>query len=234
MGLAEGQGQGRGHGRGPGGGLGGVVLPSSTVLDIFLQLVSGLAALHSAGVAHQDVKPHNILIHRLPAQPSQGQQPLAPHGSGLITAPTGQPPATGMAAPRQRLYRAVLMDFGSAGPRLMRVHSRRQALQLQEEAEAKCTATFRAPELFDVAYPATLDRAAQDVWAAGCTLYALMYGQSPFQLAINQPGSSLALAVLGGHVAWPHDPLWSYPPALHQLVMECLAQVSPSRKVLAN
>lgn len=48
------------------------------------------------------------------------------------------------------------------------------------------TATFRSPEWFDVPSPCQLDAAAADVWAAGCTLYALMYGQSPFQLAINQ------------------------------------------------
>lgn len=48
------------------------------------------------------------------------------------------------------------------------------------------TATFRAPEWFDVPSPAQLDAAAADIWAAGCTLYAIMYGQSPFQLALNQ------------------------------------------------
>jgi serine/threonine kinase 16 len=52
--------------------------------------------------------------------------------------------------------------------------------------QAHMTATFRPPEWFDVPSPAQLDAGAADVWAAGCTLYALMYGQSPFQLAINQ------------------------------------------------
>jgi serine/threonine protein kinase len=34
-----------------------------------------------------------------------------------------------------------------------------------------------------------------DVWALGCTLYAMMCGASPFQHALDQ-GASLALAVL--------------------------------------
>ncbi len=53
--------------------------------------------------------------------------------------------------------------------------------------QANCTATFRAPEFWDVpSTPCELDQAAADVWSAGCTLFALMYGQSPFQLALNQ------------------------------------------------
>lgn len=34
-----------------------------------------------------------------------------------------------------------------------------------------------------------------DTWALGCTLFAIMYGASPFQAALDQ-GASLALAVI--------------------------------------
>ncbi len=115
-------------------------------------------------------------------------------------------------------YTAVIMDFGSARLRRVVVETRAQALMLQEDAEvspyhhlsarfggemswaswtsslplfpsqANMTATFRAPEWFDMPSPSELDAAASDVWAAGCTLFALMYGQSPFQIAINQVG----------------------------------------------
>ncbi len=53
-------------------------------------------------------------------------------------------------------------------------------------SQANCTATFRAPELWDVPSPCTLNQGACDVWAAGCTLYAMMYEQSPFQISLNQ------------------------------------------------
>ncbi len=48
-----------------------------------------------------------------------------------------------------------------------------------------------------------LDYARCDIWAAGATLYHSMYGASPFQRAMDQPGGSLALAVLNGSIMWP-------------------------------
>lgn len=86
------------------------------------------------------------------------------------------------------------------------VSSRREALQLQEEAEAHSTATYRAPELFDIPTDSgPLDYAKVDVWAAGASLYHLMYGASPFQKAVDQAGGSIALAVLNCSVSWPLD-----------------------------
>ena len=38
---------------------------------------------------------------------------------------------------------------------------------------------------------------------AGCLLYFLLYGISPFQSALGQTGGSLALAVLNGSVSFP-------------------------------
>ena len=72
------------------------------------------------------------------------------------------------------IYRAALMDFGSAMPRLVTPSTRRQALDLQEDAGAHCTATYRAPELFDVPTGIALDLAKCDMWSAGCLLFATM------------------------------------------------------------
>ncbi|WIA39603.1 hypothetical protein OEZ86_005687 [Tetradesmus obliquus] len=126
-----------------------------------------------------------------------------------------------------RGYEAVLTDFGSARSIPIHIGSRAAALTVQEDAEAHCTATFRAPELFDVPSHCTLD-GRLDVWALGCTLYAMMYGASPFQQAVDQ-GASLALAVMNCRIPWPKPPAPRYPQELHSLVGLCLAAEARQR-----
>lgn len=65
---------------------------------------------------------------------------------------------------------------------------------LPVRCQANCTGTYRAPELFDVSTGCIIDGRV-DTWALGCTLFAIMYGSSPFQAALDQ-GASLALAVI--------------------------------------
>ncbi|MBA0834853.1 hypothetical protein Goarm_007175 [Gossypium armourianum] len=68
---------------------------------------------------------------------------------------------------------AILMDFGSARPARRQIRSRSEALQLQEWASEHCAAPFRAPELWDCPSHADVDERT-DIWALGCTLYAIM------------------------------------------------------------
>lgn len=271
------------------------LLPTARVLEVVGQLCRALEHLHSRGVAHRDLKPHNILLQRGPAAsppaapapascPSQWRVPTStsaisapasgrmhPHDAanshraataGLppdavaISIGSGDQPGASstsggegsdvlqpllgrslrtqgagatmqsscefQAAGGPQSWRAVIMDFGSARPRHANVAARSDAVAVQEDAEANCTAPYRAPELFDCPSPAALDYAACDVWSLGVTAFAAMYGQSPFQLAANA-GGSVALAVINGAIPWPKDPACAYPEQLVQVVKACLA-----------
>jgi serine/threonine protein kinase len=97
---------------------------------------------------------------------------------------------------------AVLMDFGSVTDERVVISDRQTALQTQENAERYSTAPYRAPELWDVASACVIDGKV-DVWAAGCVLYYMMVGETPFERISNQAGGSLMLSVLNGSYTWP-------------------------------
>lgn len=127
-------------------------------------------------------------------------------GNVLVTHRKGQPPL------------AILMDFGSARPARKQIRSRAEALQLQEWASEHCSAPYRAPELWDCPSHADIDERT-DVWALGCTLFAIMYGgASPFEYASEESGGSLQLAIVNAQIKWPAGPSPPYPEALHQFV----------------
>ncbi|KAL2242998.1 probable serine/threonine-protein kinase DDB_G0291350 [Sesamum indicum] len=126
-------------------------------------------------------------------------------GNVLVTYRKGQAPL------------ATLMDFGSARPARKQIRTRSEALQLQEWASEHCSAPFRAPELWDCPSHADLDERT-DIWSLGCTLFAIMYGESPFEYALGESGGSLQLAIVNAQIKWPSGPNPPYPDALHQFV----------------
>lgn len=127
-------------------------------------------------------------------------------GNVLITQRKGQPPV------------AILMDFGSAQPARKQICSRPEALQLQEWAAEHCSAPYRPPELWDCPSGAYIDERT-DVWSLGCTLYAIMYGESPFEYAVGETEGSLQLAIMNAQIRWPSSRSSSYPDQLHQFVV---------------
>ncbi|CAM9826196.1 unnamed protein product [Ectocarpus fasciculatus] len=74
----------------------------------------------------------------------------------------------------------VVMDVGSACPARREVSTRKEALLLEDEASVVCSAPYRPPELTTVEPGAVIDERV-DVWALGCTLYAMAFGHSPFE-----------------------------------------------------
>ncbi|XP_022729084.1 serine/threonine-protein kinase 16-like isoform X1 [Durio zibethinus] len=126
-------------------------------------------------------------------------------GNVLLTHRKGQSPL------------AILMDFGSTCPARKQIRSRSEALQFQEWASEHCSAPFRAPELWDCPSHVDIDERT-DIWSLGCTLYAIMYGVSPFEYALGESGGSLQLAIVNAQIKWPAGPKPPYPEALHQFV----------------
>lgn len=91
------------------------------------------------------------------------------------------------------------MDLGSCARLSMSIETRRDAMLLQEEADSKCSAPYRAPELFDVPVPSSIDGQV-DVWSLGCTLYCMAFGTSPFE---SPREGFMKLACLNGNVRFP-------------------------------
>lgn len=99
----------------------------------------------------------------------------------------------------------ILMDFGSVARARINITNRQVAIAQQDLAAQQCSMPYRAPELFDVKTDSVLDEKV-DIWSLGCTLYAMAYGQSPFEANMNEQGGSMALAVLNGQFKFPTDP----------------------------
>lgn len=110
-----------------------------------------------------------------------------------------------------------LMDFGSARPARIYITDRKIAMKQQDDAAENCSMPFRAPELFDVKVGTHLDEKV-DIWSLGCTLFAMAYGESPFEMTINQQGGTMALAVLNRQFYFPPSKKDLYSKQLQDLI----------------
>uniref|UniRef100_A0A2R9ADF3 non-specific serine/threonine protein kinase n=1 Tax=Pan paniscus TaxID=9597 RepID=A0A2R9ADF3_PANPA len=118
----------------------------------------------------------------------------------------------------------VLMDLGSMNQACIHVEGSRQALTLQDWAAQRCTISYRAPELFSVPSHCVIDERT-DVWSLGCVLYAMMFGEGPYDM-VFQKGDSVALAVQN-QLSIPQSPRHSS--ALRQL-LNSMMTVDPHQR----
>jgi|SRR5271156_1483010 len=121
----------------------------------------------------------------------------------------------------------VLMDFGSVVKGRKYIGTRQEALELQDTAAEHSTMPYRAPELFDVKTGSTITEKV-DVWSLGCTLFALLYGHSPFEPPNDSSlvGDSIALAVTQGTYKFPDS---TYSESVKEIVKRCLV-VDPEQR----
>ncbi|KAI5943664.1 serine/threonine-protein kinase 16 isoform X1 [Manis javanica] len=120
----------------------------------------------------------------------------------------------------------VLMDLGSMNQACIHVEGSRQALALQDWAAQRCTISYRAPELFSVQSHCVIDERT-DVWSLGCVLYAMMFGEGPYDM-VFQKGDSVALAVQN-QLSIPQSPRHSS--AVRQLLASMMT-VDPQQRPL--
>lgn len=119
---------------------------------------------------------------------------------------------------RKQSHLAILMDFESAGPARKTIRSQAEALQLQEWASEHCSSNYRAPELWECPSHADIDERT-DIWSLGCTLYAMMYGKSPFDYELDESsGESLHSVIKNVQIKWPEEAGSTYPDSLRQFI----------------
>ena len=130
----------------------------------------------------------------------------------------------------------VIMDFGSAGPLEEPIDTRRQVLQLAEDAASHTTLPYRPPELLEGGVRAgdpIVDFRKVDVWSLGCTLFAILYGASPFECEFRSSGIRIvdctSLRILGSLPQVPDDMQQWYSTDVMALITYMLTQDRTAR-----
>ncbi|ORX39901.1 putative serine/threonine-protein kinase [Kockovaella imperatae] len=175
----------------------GEPLSDQRILQIFLQTCMAVEAMHRYRLPSTSAYP--------PAQSNSGElDPVFDGDEDLQGADAGEmiPYAHRDIKPGNIMLAddgsAILMDFGSTVKARIPIETRQQALLQQDLAGEQSTMPYRAPELFDVRTGTTLDEKV-DIWSLGCTLFAIRYGRSPFEI----DGSSIAMAAGSGRYTHP-------------------------------
>ncbi|MEY2936180.1 MAG: hypothetical protein RL033_6929, partial [Pseudomonadota bacterium] len=168
-------------------------LPLEEVVELSRQMLRGLAAAHSVGVLHRDLKSENVML-RSNAAGSNAT------GSNAASFKTGNP----------GVLQAVIMDFGLA--RLLGD----QAHLLTERHELVGSAAYMAPEQLEEG--SALSRAT-DIYAFGIVLFEMLTGRLPFD---GRSAVAIAMRRLTQKAPAPSSLVPDLPAAWDELVLHCL------------
>mmetsp|Transcript_17695 Transcript_17695/g.48972 ORF Transcript_17695/g.48972 Transcript_17695/m.48972 type:complete len:472 (-) Transcript_17695:2395-3810(-) len=188
----------------------------TTVLRWFEQLCDAVILMHDAGYTHRDIKLDNVMLH--PGAPLDKHSNIYRGAGGSDDSRCG----------------VVLMDYGSAGPITRLLLSRRDVLEISDDAAQHTTISYRPPELFAGELRATesnkratvtkdvdgdnvfdqesvLDYRKVDSWMLGCTLFAILFGASPGECEFSRSTGQLLIVepshnkMLGQMPPWPDE-----------------------------
>lgn len=186
----------------------------TTVLRWFEQLCDSVILMHASGYSHRDIKLDNVLLHQASPSPLQSSFTEANSGSGSNNVYRGR-------STHDSRSGVVLMDYGSAGSLRQSLGTRRDVLEIADEASQHTTISYRPPELFagelravasgstatanaaaastDVDgdevfdHESVLDYRKVDVWMLGCTLFAILFGASPGESEFSRSTGQLLI-----------------------------------------
>ncbi|MEZ4447205.1 MAG: serine/threonine-protein kinase [Polyangiaceae bacterium] len=188
---------------------GGGPLPLLESIDLILQVLAGLAAVHAAGLVHRDLKPSNL----------------------FLAAPTKEQQARG-----QQRSRVKVLDFGLAKVVELATAATPEPLKYPTKAGVVLgTPRYMAPE--QVGASGEVD-ARTDLYAVGLILYRMLCGRGPFDKARTYEEVLRAHALEepvppSAHLERaPGRP--SLPPSLDALVLRCLAKRPADRPASAE
>lgn len=117
--------------------------------------------------------------------------------------------------------KGVLADLGSVAAADIVLKSRKDALLLQEICAETVTAPYRPPELFEPPSNGTLDTRT-DIWSLGCFIYALAYGQPPYDGSLT--------AAVSGRIDFPDIKAQGGRPQELKDLITTLLQRKPERR----